>query len=113
MIYAITTESTPLTHAGWYRVAREGVVNEVTMQEAREAARKRLEAKLGLAAHWVVYLAVNIGLVVAAGGFEGSWWRIAGWGLGLALHTGYVFVEPGGVKERLLERELAREMGQR
>ncbi len=48
---------------------------------------------------------VNAGLILAAGGFAGSWWRLAGWGLGLALHTGYVLVEIG----RLVERELARE----
>ena len=88
-------------------------MNEVTTQAAREAAQKRLEQKVGLAAHWLVYLAVNIGLVVAAGGFAGSWWRILGWGLGLAVHTGYVLVELGGVKERLVERELARGAGQR
>jgi len=86
-------------------------VNEAMRQDAREAARKRLEQKFGLAAHWLVYLAVNIGLVTAAGGFDGSGWRILGWGLGLAIHTGYVLVEIGGVKERLLERELARGAG--
>ena len=87
-------------------------MDEVTEQAAREAAWKRVEQKLGLAAHWVVYLAVNIGLLVAAGGFDGAWWRIAGWGLGLAAHTGYVLVEVGGLRERLLERELARGVGQ-
>ena len=51
-------------------------MNEVRARAAREDAQKRLEQKVGLAAHWLVYLAVNIGLVVAAGGFAGSWWRI-------------------------------------
>ena len=93
---------------------RRVVVDKVSMQGAREAARKRVGQKLGLAVHWLVFLIVNIGLVVAAGGFAGSWWRIAGWGLGLgfAVHTAYVVTEVGGVKERLLERELARGMGQ-
>lgn len=81
------------------------------MQHAREAARKRLEQKFGLVVHWIVYLAVNAGLVVAAGGFAGSWWRIAGWGAGLLVHTGYVLTDVGGLKERMLERELAREAG--
>ena len=81
-------------------------------QHAREAAYKRLEHKLGLVVHWLVYIAVNAGLVISAGGFAGSWPRIAGWGLGLFVHTGWVLVEVGGLKERLLERELAREMEQ-
>ena len=74
-----------------------------------DQARRRVEAKFGLAVHWVVYLAVNAGLVLAAGGFAGSWWRLSGWGLGLAVHTGYVLVEVGRLKQRLVERELARE----
>ena len=76
---------------------------------AEVRARRRVEAKVGLAVHWAVYLVVNAGLVLAAGGFTGSWWRLAGWGLGLAVHTGYVLVEIGGLKQRLVERELARE----
>lgn len=97
-----------LRHRRW-----EVYVDGAATRMARETARKRLEQKLGLATHWLVYLAVNIGLVVAAGGFAGSWWRILGWGFGLAIHTGYVLVEVGEVKERLLERELARGAGQR
>ncbi len=75
---------------------------------ARQAARRRVEQKLGLALHWLVYLAVNTGLVVAAGGFAGSWWRIAGWGLGLALHTGYILLDGLDLRERLVDRELVR-----
>jgi hypothetical protein len=77
-------------------------------QDVREVARRRLEQKLGLVVHWLVYLAVNVGVVVAAGGFTGSLWRIAGWGVGLAVHTGYVYAETSGLKERLVERELTR-----
>ncbi len=87
-------------------------MEQAVQQDAREAAENRLEQKLGLAVHWLVYLAVNIALVVAAGGFAGSWWRILGWGLGLAIHTGYVLFEVGAVRERLVERELARGAGQ-
>ena len=74
----------------------------------REVAQERLEQKLGLVVHWLAYLAVNIGLVVAAGSFSGSWWRIAGWGLGLAAHTGYVWAKLSGLQERLVEREIDR-----
>lgn len=78
---------------------------------ARVAARRRVEAKLGLAVHWIAFVAVNTGLVVAAGGLAGSWWRIAGWGLGLAVHTAYVVLGAAGWRERLVDRELAREAG--
>ncbi len=82
---------------------------DVDQPTAEDRARRRVEAKVGLALHWAVYLVVNAGLVLAAGGFTGSWWRLAGWGLGLAVHTGYVLLEVGGLQERLLEREIARE----
>ena len=76
--------------------------------DPRESARQRLEHKVGLAIHWLVYVAVNVALVVAAGGLAGSGWRIAGWGIGLVVHTVYVVLEVGGVKDRLVDRELAR-----
>ncbi|MGY1722196.1 2TM domain-containing protein [Blastococcus sp. SYSU DS0533] len=75
---------------------------------AERRARQRVEQKLGLALHWLVYLAVNTGLVIAAGGLTGSGWRLAGWGLGLAVHTAYVVGDLGGVRERLVQRELDR-----
>jgi hypothetical protein len=83
-------------------------VGDTTMRGAKEAARKRVEQQIGLAVHWVVYVAVNAGLVYAAGGFDGSWWRIAGWGVGLAVHTAYVLADADSAKERLVERELSR-----
>ena len=74
-----------------------------------DRARRRAELKFGLAVHWFVYVAVNAGLVIAAGGLAGSWWRLAGWGVGLAAHTLYVLVEAGQLQQRLVQRELARE----
>ncbi len=78
---------------------------------AERRARQRVEQKLGLAVHWLVYLAVNTGLVIAAGGFGGSGWRLAGWGLGLAVHTAYVLGDLGRMRERLVLLELGRERG--
>ncbi len=67
---------------------------------------------LGPAArHPRVAASVNTGLVIAAGGFAGSGWRLAGWGLGLAVHTAYVVGDLGRVQERLVQRELDRERG--
>ncbi len=80
-------------------------------QTAERRARQRVEERLGLAVHWLVYLAVNTGLIVAAGGFSGSGWRLAGWGLGLAVHTAYVVGDLGRLRERLVQRELERERG--
>jgi hypothetical protein len=68
-----------------------------------------VQLKLGLAVHWAVYLAVNLGLLVASGGFAGSWWRLTGWGLGLTVHTLYVLAETGRLQQRLVQRELGRE----
>ena len=76
---------------------------------AEQLARQRVEHKLGLVVHWLVYLAVNTGLIIAAGGFAGSGWRLAGWGLGLAVHTAYVIADLGRLQQRLVQRELARE----
>ncbi len=76
---------------------------------AEDRAPRRVEAKVGLAVHWAVYLAVNAGLLLAAGGFAGSWWRLAGWGSGLAVHTGCVLAGIGRLQQRLVEREPARE----
>ncbi len=80
-------------------------------QMGERRARQRVEQKLGLAVHWLVYLAVNTGLIVAAGGFAGSGWRLAGWGLGLAVHTAYVVGDLGRMRERLVQREMDRERG--
>jgi hypothetical protein len=82
---------------------------ETGRSTAEQGARERVEQKLGLAVHWLVYLAVNAGLIIAAGGFTGSGWRLAGWGLGLAVHTAYVVADLGRLQQRLVQRELARE----
>ena len=82
---------------------------EAEARSATQRAQRRVQLQLELAVHWVVYLAVNAGLVVAAGGFHGSWWRLAGWGVGLAAHTLYVLTETGRLQQRLVQRELDRE----
>jgi len=83
-------------------------MNQSAQSSARVAARKKVEARLGLAVHWAAYLAVNAGLLIAAGGFAGSGWRLAGWGIGLAVHTAYVVLDGADWRERLVDRELAR-----
>ncbi len=87
------------------------MTTDAAQQATEQRARQRVEQKLVLALHWLVYLAVNTGLVIAAGGFAGSGWRLAGWGLGLAVHTAYVAGDLGRLQERLVQRELDRERG--
>ena len=85
------------------------MTTDTARQAAERRARQRVEQKLGLALHWLVYLAVNTALIIAAGGLAGSGWRLAGWGLGLTVHTAYVVADLGRVRERLVQRELDRE----
>ncbi len=77
-------------------------------QSAKGEARRRAELEFGSAAHWLIYVAVDAGLLIAAGGLAGSWWRLAGWGLGLAIHTLYVVVDAGHLPQRMVPRERAR-----
>jgi hypothetical protein len=81
------------------------------MSDAYAAARQRVEQRGGLAVHWLVFLVINAVLVVGAGGFAGSAWRLAGWGLGLALHTVYVLIDVDELKDRLVRREVERSAG--
>ena len=81
------------------------------MSNAYAAARRRVEQRGGLAVHWLVFVVINAVLVVGASGFAGSAWRLAGWGLGLALHTVYVLIDVDGLKDRLVRREVERSTG--
>ncbi len=74
-------------------------------------AARRASAKLGWYLHAAVYLAVNGGLWALAWPRGHSWpiYPLLGWGLGLALHGGAVWLAgPGAaLRERLVERERA------
>ncbi len=75
---------------------------------AEDRARRRFDLQVGLAVHWVGYLTVSAGLVLAAAGVQGSWWRPAGWGPGPAVHTGHVLFEVGRLQQRPVERAMER-----
>ncbi len=81
------------------------------ISDAYASARQRVEQRVGLAVHWLVFMVVNTALVVAVGGFGGSAWRLAGWGLGLALHTVYVLIDVDRLKDGLAAREVERAAG--
>ena len=77
-----------------------------------QQAKDRVEMKLGLLIHAVVFTVVNIGLFVAAGGVNIAAGHFWGWGIGLAVHAGYVIATGAdGWVERLIQREATR--GQR
>ena len=75
-------------------------------------ARKRASAKMGWYIHAAVFIIVNL-LLVALSAMSGRHWAVYpafGWGIGLALHGGVVFVVAGGagLHERLVQRERER-----
>lgn len=81
-------------------------------------ARARIALKGGLVVHAAVYAMVNlmlIGIDVATGGHRWSVWPLVGWGLGLGMHALVVWLalSTGGLRERLMAREVARLRGRR
>jgi hypothetical protein len=82
--------------------------------EQYEAARQRVEAKLGFAIHLGVYLVINIIFLIVVG-----WdflWATCFWGLGVACHGAAVFFKADPRlrewKERAITKELSRERGE-
>jgi hypothetical protein len=74
-------------------------------------ARRRAKAKLGWYAHALVYITVNaaLGLAAASTGHHWAVFPALGWGLGLLIHGGVVFLATGGgLLERLIQRERER-----
>jgi hypothetical protein len=85
-------------------------------QDIREAARKRVGAKIGFYVHLFVYVAVNILLVVLnlkySPQYQWFYWPLFGWGIGIIFHAMGVFVFPSGsaIKEHMIEREAKKMM---
>ena len=79
--------------------------------EAR--ARRRVSMKMGFYIHAAVYVIVNLGLfAISAMSGRGHWtfWPLAGWGLGLAIHGIVTFVNlrGEGLRERMVQDEIER-----
>ena len=86
--------------------------------ELQRRARRRVNQKMGFYIHASVFVLVNLGLAainLATGGKSWHWWPLAGWGLGLAIHGIVTFasLNGDGLRERMLEREIARLRGGR
>ena len=77
--------------------------------ELERLARRRAGAKMGWYVHALVYVCVNAGLALISASSGRPWFifPLAGWGLGLAIHGGVVWVNAGGagLHERLLQAE--------
>lgn len=84
-----------------------------TEADLQRLARRRVKMKMGFAIHAAVYVIVNLGLFAidrATGGPHWHLWPLAGWGLGLAIHglaTWYA-LDGGGIRGRMVEREVQR-----
>ncbi len=77
-------------------------------QRAYREARKRANAKLGFITHFIAYATVCTFLVVAAG-FRPAFLVALAWGIGIVFHYFGAMVAPG-LRERLIEREVSREV---
>lgn len=93
--------------------------NEQRNDPEYQAARKRVEARMGFWVHLAVYVVVNA-ILVAVNLLtkpENLWfyWPLLGWGIGIAFHALKVFGGRGGssLTERWIERQTEKEMHRR
>lgn len=79
-------------------------------EDLKRIARRRVSARIGLAIHATVYVAVNgfLALVQSQATPQHAWalWPAAGWGLGLAIHAAMVLLGASGMRERMEAEEL-------
>jgi signal transduction histidine kinase len=93
------------------RPGRRRQRRDMTPEEQRYSlARRRANAKLGFFFHLVPYLAVCFFLLVVVG-FRVSFIVALFWGIGVFFHYFGVIVAPG-LRERLVDREVNREVAQ-
>ena len=80
--------------------------------DLRRRAERRVDAKLALRRHLLIYLLVNGGLValnlVTSPSYLWSLWAIFGWGIGLAAHGLSVYGGGDADRDRMIEAELAK-----
>ena len=78
--------------------------------EQYATAEASVEQRVGLAVHWLAFVAVNLGLAMANGfsGFGLTAGYLWGWGIGVVFHTVYVVADSASWRDRLVERDLQR-----
>ena len=85
-------------------------------QEAYKKAKEKAEAKIGFFIHLAVYVVVNIFLIILnvtiAKGYFWAIWPLMGWGIGVFFHGMGVFVfsKKSSLKERMIEKEMSRDI---
>jgi hypothetical protein len=86
--------------------------NEEEQARIYRTAEARAAAKIGFLIHLAVYSLVNILLITinltTSPQYYWFKWPLLGWGIGLAMHGlgVFVFTGGGGLKERMVQREL-------
>ena len=83
-------------------------------RETYRRAKRRVEAKIGFFIHLTVYTAVNLLLIIinllTSPGHLWFYWPLIGWGIGLFFHAlrAFAFSEGSTIKERMIEKEMAK-----
>ena len=84
-------------------------------QEAYQAAKRKVEAKIGFYLHLAAYIVVNILLIIinfsTSSGYLWFKWPLLGWGIGVLFHGLGVFVFSSGsvIKGRMIEKEMKKQ----
>lgn len=72
-----------------------------------KAAERRVDQRVGFAVHLLAFVVVNA-MLSSQSGFDPTAGYFWGWGIGLGAHALFVLASGTRVKQRLIERELAR-----
>jgi hypothetical protein len=84
------------------------------LENTYEKASKRVDAKISFYIHLTVYVLVNLlllGINLATySGYLWFRWPLLGWGIGLCMHglSVFFFSRFDGLKEKMIEKEMAR-----
>ncbi len=81
--------------------------------ELAQLAKKRVEARFGLATHVALYVTVNAALIaiwaLTSRGYPWFLWPLFGWGIGILAHViTYAFGPDTASQQRAIERERRR-----
>ena len=89
-----------------------GRKDELVTDDQRKRAIRSIKAKRGFWQHFVTYLAVNALLVAIWALTDAAYfwpiWPILGWGIGVAANAAGVYLQPKGISEDQIAREMDR-----
>ena len=86
-------------------------MNPMDEEALQQAAKKRVDLKIGFYTHLLVFVLVNSGMYLMnnfSGGQRWHYFPLFGWGLGLAIHgiVTFISLQGMGLKARMLEQEI-------